>query len=91
MSVGLVDGYYQLSRLEREIILMDVAIGIVAVGVVVELRALVGVQLILVSIGDELVGLNLRIEVVEIVVRIHHGMIIGEALYRVKRMIQECG
>ena len=85
MTVDLVDGYYQLSRLEREIILMDVAIGIVA-----ELRALVGVQLILVSIGDELVRLNLRIEVIE-VVRIHHGMIIGEALYRVKRMIQECG
>lgn len=47
-------------------------------------------ELILISIGDELVGVDLRIEVVEIV-RIHHGMIIGKELDAVKPLVCECG
>jgi len=45
---------------------------------------------ILIPIGDELVGVDLRIEVVEIV-RIHHGMIIGEELDAVKPLVCESG
>ena len=47
-------------------------------------------ELILIPIGDEFIGLDLRIEVVEIV-RIHHGIIVGEELDAVKPLVSECG
>lgn len=82
VPIGIVAVVVRLPVDEFGIAAVDVDGGIVLVGF--------SIVAILVPIGDELVGVNVSGEVVE-VVRFVHAIIIGEGLDAVKPIVSECG